>query len=213
MSSKPADESLVKNVRALLNMDVGDRHVLEQVLRAARNGELVSNHERDYVESLLAKHADSAPKTLPRTQEKATSPSETGSSSRTIVVAGGGVAAVAVVIAVVFLMSSAPNTPDVMDPVVKPALTVAADSDKYGVGDFIFVEGLSNISAGDMVEVTISGPAGQVWNESIRLKDDGSFFTMTLAGHGGWATGTYALSAAHGEEISMSTFDFAASGE
>ena len=221
MNRKPADESLAKDVRTLLGMNVGDKRVLEQILRAARNGELVSNHERAYVDSLLAEHTDSVPKKdpPPRAGGRTASPPRTGSSPKTIAAVGGGVAAaIAVALLVLTMTPEAPDAEPAVDVPLPadvepgPALTVAADSGEYGAGDFILVEGLSQASSGGAVELTITGPAGPVWSESVPLRDDGSFFTMALAGYGGWDAGTYALSAAHGEEMSELEFDFTASG-
>ncbi|MCE2507717.1 MAG: hypothetical protein J4G04_00190 [Nitrosopumilaceae archaeon] len=209
MSERPADENLAKDTQTLLGLGVGDKRILEQIHRAAVNGELISNHERAYVDSLLEKHAGSVPAEdapAPRKVRVRPSPAPAAapakSSSKTIVIAAGAaVAAVAVAAALLTL----PGDPGGTAVDVKPVLTVEVDSEEYGAGDFILVEGLSD---GGAVDVHIVGPAGQVWRESVLPDADGSFHTIALAGSGGWNAGTYTVRAVHGDQTYESAFDF-----
>ena len=104
LSESPADESLAKDAQTLLGLGVGDKRILEQIHRAAVNGELISNHERAYVDSLLEKHAGPgragdapAPRTVRERPSPAPAAAPARSSSKTIAVAAGAaVAAIAV---------------------------------------------------------------------------------------------------------------------
>ena len=214
LSESPADESLAKDAQTLLGLGVGDKRILEQIHRAAVNGELISNHERAYVDSLLEKHAGPGPAgdaPAPRKARERPPPAPTAaparSSSKTIAIAAGAaVAAIAVAVALLAL----PGGPGgaAVDTEPEPVLTVGVDLDEYGAGDFILVEGLSDGSGGGAVDVHIVGPSGQVWRESILPDADGSFHTIALAGSGGWSSGTYTVRAVHGDQAYESAFDF-----
>ena len=213
MSEKPADDGLAKAAEMLLGLDVGDRRILEQIHRAAVNGELISNHERAYVESLMEKHAApdgkataAAPRKSPEKPAGEETPDATvpRSSSKTLAIAGGAAAA-AVAVAAVLLVSLG-SAGEVEEPVA--VLTVDVDSAGYHAGDFIIVEGLSEGAGGGAVDVSIVGPSGQVWYERVLPNADGSFSTITLAGSGGWSDGSYMVRAVHGDMADESAFSF-----
>lgn len=211
LSESPADESLAKDTQTLLGLGVGDKRILEQIHRAAVNGELISNHERAYVDSLLEKHAGAgragdapAPRKVRERPAPAAAPAR--SSSKTIAIsAGAAVAAIAVAVALLTFPGS-PGGTTVVEP--EPVLTVGVDLEEYGAGDFILVEGLSDGSGGGAIDVHIAGPSGQVWRESILPDADGSFHTIALAGSGGWSAGTYTVTAIHGDRTYESAFEF-----
>ena len=214
MSEKPVDGDLAEAAETLLDLDVGDRRILEQIHRAATNGEMISNHERAYVDSLLEKHAPApagkataaAPQSVPETSAGAETPGPTPSrsSSKTLAIAAvAGVAAVAVAAALLVSLGS----PDA-EPV--PVLTVGVDSAGYATGDFVLIEGLSD---GDgAVDVSITGPSGQVWHENVLPDTDGSFSTIALAGSEGWSAGSYTVRAVHGDLVHESAFSFDSGG-
>lgn len=212
LSESPADESLAKDTQTLLGLGVGDKRILEQIHRAAVNGELISNHERAYVDSLLEKHASPgraedapAPRKVRERPSPAPAAAPARSSSKTIAVAAGAaVAAIAVAVALLALPGNTGGT--VVEP--EPVLTVGVDLEEYGAGDFILVEGLSDGSGGGAIDVHIAGPSGQVWRESILPDADGSFHTIALAGSGGWSAGTYTVTAIHGDQTYESAFEF-----
>ena len=210
LSESPADESLAKDAQTLLGLGVGDKRILEQIHRAAVNGELISNHERAYVDSLLEKHAGPGPAgdaPAPRKVRERPPPAPTAAparSSKTIVIAAG--AAVAAIAVAAALLTLPGGTAVDMEP--EPVLTVGVDLEEYGAGDFILVEGLSDGSDGGAVDVHIMGPSGQVWRESVLPDADGSFHTIALAGSGGWSAGTYTVRAVHGDQTYESAFDF-----
>lgn len=217
MSEKPVDSDLAEAAEMLLGLDVGDRHILEQIHRAATNGEMISNHERAYVDSLLEKHASApagkaqtaAPRSVPETPTGAETPDPTPSrsSSKTLAMAGGAAVA-AVAVAVVLLVSL--GSPGEVEPV--PVLTVGVDSAGYAAGDFVLIEGLSEGAGDGAVDVSITGPSGQVWHENVLPNTDGSFSTIALAGSEGWSAGSYTVRAVHGDLVHESAFSFDSGG-
>ena len=50
------DDSLLDDVKALLEKDFGDDRILKQIYRACENNEVISNYERNYVRQLAEKH-------------------------------------------------------------------------------------------------------------------------------------------------------------
>ena len=49
-------DSLLDDVKALLEKDFGDDRILKQIRRACENNEIISNFERNYVKKLAEKH-------------------------------------------------------------------------------------------------------------------------------------------------------------
>lgn len=213
LSESPADESLAKDAQTLLGLGVGDKRILEQIHRAAVNGELISNHERAYVDSLLEKHAGPgragdapAPRKVRERPSPAPAAAPARSSSKTIAVAAGAAVAAIAVAAALLTIPGGPGGTAVVEP--EHVLTVGVDLEEYGAGDFILVEGLSDGSGGGAIDVHIAGPSGQVWRESILPDANGSFHTIALAGSGGWNAGTYTVTAIHGDQTYESAFEF-----
>ena len=54
-------DPILDDVRALLEKEFGDKRILEQILRAAKNDEVISNFERNYVRKLAEKHLGKKP--------------------------------------------------------------------------------------------------------------------------------------------------------
>lgn len=50
------DDSLLDDVKTLLEKDFGDDRILKQIYRACENNEIISNYERNYVRQLAEKH-------------------------------------------------------------------------------------------------------------------------------------------------------------
>ena len=55
------EDSLLDDVKALLDKDFGDDRILKQILRACENNEVISNFERNYVKKLAEKHLGRKP--------------------------------------------------------------------------------------------------------------------------------------------------------
>ncbi len=54
-------DSLLDDVKALLDKDFGDDRILKQICRAIENDEVISNYERNYVRKLAEKHLGRKP--------------------------------------------------------------------------------------------------------------------------------------------------------
>ena len=210
-----------EDVRTLLDSGVGDRRILEQILRAAANGELLSNQERSYVRSLAEEHLNKAPaveavpdaatyvvESEPKPKPKPKPESAGPRSNRTLIIV---VAAAAVALAItaaastMFMGDSGPTV--TVDPV--PDNFVTQDSDAYGTGDFIVIEGSSDYPPGDTMQLHILDSAGrQIWSEEVTVKTDGSYSTLVLAGGDGWTPGTHTIEAVHGADEYRSEYSF-----
>ncbi len=203
--------SLEEDVRALIDSGTGDQRILKQILRAAANGELISNRERSYVQSLVEKRTETVPDAVPakaepqqRVVESKPRP-DRQRGSKPIAVAGA-IAAVAVAIAVI-AFTALPAGPGA---VVEPEHFVGQDFGAYGTGDFVLVEGLSDHSPGERVSLQILNSEGsQIWSEDAPVQADGSYSALVLAGGDGWTYGTHTIVAAHGDGEYSSEYEFA----
>lgn len=190
------EDDIGANVRMLLGLGLGDKRILEQVYRASVNGEIISNHERQYVASLMEKHAVSAPKRdTPIIQSSAVKQVDTvpqPKKSRTpLMAAVVGVAAVAVIASVVLMMPAAP--------VSLSSGYVEIDQSTYQTGDFMLVTGMSDYDIGGAARVNIlDSDSNNVWSEDVTLRSDGSYSTIVLVGQDGWTAGEHTIQVAHG---------------
>lgn len=205
--------SLEEDVRALIDSGTGDQRILKQILRAAANGELISNRERSYVQSLVEKRTETVPDAEPakaepqqRVVESRPGPDRRRGSKPMAV--AGAIAAVAVAIAVIAFTALPAGPGTVVEP--EPEHFVGQDSDAYGTGDFVLVEGLSDRSLGERVSLQIlNSEGGQIWSEEVSVQADGSYSALVLAGGDGWTSGTHAIVAAHGDGEYSSEYEFA----
>ncbi len=70
-------DSLLDDVNALLDKDIGDDRILKQICRACENDEVISNYERNYVRKLAEKHLGRRPEAIQTkisVEEKPTDP-------------------------------------------------------------------------------------------------------------------------------------------
>lgn len=206
-------DSLEDDIRALLDSGTGDRRILKQILRAAANGELISNRERNYVQSLVEKRTETVPdaepaKTEPQLHMAEPKPGPDRQRSNKPMAVAGAVAAVAVVIAVVAFTAFPAGPGVVVNP--EPEYFVGQDSDAYSTGDFVLVEGLSDRSPGETVRLQILDSGGsQIWSEAVSVRADGSYSALVLAGGDGWTSGTHVIVAVHGDGEYRSEYEFA----
>jgi hypothetical protein len=63
-------DPILDDVQELLDKEFGDKRILEQILRAAQNNEVISNFERNYVRKLAEKHLGKKPPVEKITPEK-----------------------------------------------------------------------------------------------------------------------------------------------
>ncbi len=209
-------DSILDDVQALLDKEFGDKRILEQILRAAQNNEVISNFERNYVRKLTEKHLGKKPlvenKTpeIPRqiipdvvmpspitksqtVQMLSQTPKITKSNSKnTPIMLGVGIAVLAIIIitAVSFdgIFDTTPTTlePDKSQSTSK-SFSIQTDLSSYQKGDIISLSGKSDLSLGNQIYLSIENSNDElVWSEQVNVKNDGQFTTLTFAGGLGW---------------------------
>lgn len=231
-------DSLLDDVKALLEKDFGDDRILKQIRRACENNEVISNFERNYVKKLAEKHlgrkpATPAPKkpvvpdvvipetppvqnnqSFQKTQTIRQEPPKTSSSSKNSkLMMGIGGAALVVIIAIAVSFSGIDTTPDVAKTptdTVTESLVIQTDFASYNNKDIISINGISD--TGSSVNLSIENQKGElVWAEQLSLKSDGRYSTLAIAGGPGWeSSGTYTIKVDNGAETKSSTFSFTA---
>jgi len=209
-------DSIVDDVQVLLDKELGDKRILEQILRAAQNNEVISNFERNYVKKLAEKYLrpkppaekiPEIPKQIVADVSIQSSSSSTNSqtnqlwsqkpkvakqnSKNTMIMIGGGIAVLAIIITAAVYLS---GTSDIWSNNVgsdqissTQSFSINADSTTYKKGDIISIAGKSNLSLGNKVTISIENPNDElVYSEQISVKNNGQFNTLTFAGGLGW---------------------------
>jgi len=140
-------DPILDDVQALLDKEFGDKRILEQILRAAQNNEVISNFERNYVRKLAEKHLGKKPlieKKIPEVTKQTTpdvvipSPSpvgkpqtlqtfstppkitKTNSKNTQILLGVGVIALVVIIIAAVSLSGVSDTSPTKIVPIQTP---------------------------------------------------------------------------------------------
>ncbi len=227
---------ILDDINELLLKDIGDRKILEQIKRAAQSGEVISIHERHYVKKLVEQYIRKKPMVTEETkptptietppiqpqtitkpqwsiQEKRKPIFETKiKNERTtkIAFALGGIALAIILIVGITQMEST-SLPSVELP--KSSLSnfeIKTDLDSYTSGDIISISGKSDISLGNNVELSIRNEGGKtIWQENVKIKETGSFSTLTIAGGSGWEnSGGFTVFAQHGNKQFETNFNF-----
>jgi hypothetical protein len=181
-------DSIVDDVQILLDKELGDKRILEQILRAAQNNEVISNFERNYVGKLAEKYlrpkppAEKIPEipkqkvadvTIPSSSSSTNSqtaqlwsqtPKVTKSNSKNnMIMIGGGIAVLAIIIIAAVSFSGISDTSsNNMRPdqtsSTSSSFSINADSLSYKKGDIISITGKSNLSLGNKVTISIENP-------------------------------------------------------
>ena len=231
------NNSLLDDVKALLEKDHGDDRILKQIYRACENDEVISNYERNYVRKLAEKYLGKRPEatqtktlaeekplipdavtpetlSLQKTQvPQFTSTRIPSSNSKNLKILGVGIAALVVIIATT---ASFNGTFDVTPPDVTPTvlvsdtLSIQTDLLQYVTKDIISISGISNTTG--TVNLSIVNKNNElVWGEQVSLKNDGRYSTLAIAGGLGWEiSGTYTINIDNGVEIKSNLFSFTA---
>ena len=230
------NDSLLDDVKALLDKDFGDDRILKQICRACENNEVISNYERNYVRQLAEKHLGRRkeiehiakpieekppvpdvviPKiSTQKTQVMQPEPRRIKSSSKNskIMLGVGGIALVIIIAVAVSFSGVSDATPKINTPTNSVSLTLSVQTDlsSYNTKDIISISGNSETSG--VVNLSIENPNNQlVWSEQVSLKSNGKYSTLAIAGGSGWEnSGTYTIKVDNGEETESSTFSFKA---
>ena len=232
-------DPLLDDVKALLEKDFGDDRILKQIRRACENDEVISNYERNYVRKLAEKYLNRRPETSrPKSEiEKPSVPdvpipepvvqnsqsmqppeppkiSSSNSKNSKILIGIGGVALVIIIALAVSFSGTSPGTTNPAN-VVTPStdigpliLSVQTDISNYNKNDLISISGTSDTSGS--VELSIENQANQIiWIETVPIKIDGTYSTLTIAGGPGWEnSGSYTIKVANNNETKSENFSF-----
>ncbi len=229
-------DSLLDDVKALLDKDFGDDRILKQIFRACENNEVISNYERNYVRKLAEKYLGKRPEIV-RTQipviEKpivpdvnlseipsvlkpqilqSTSPQISYSKSKNLKIMLG-VSSIALVIIIAAVVSFA-NISDISKTIETPTisnsitLSIQTDLSSYNKKDLISISGISDTSG--TVNLSIENQSNElVWAEQVSIKNNGRYSTLAIAGGPGWETsGTYTIKVDNGVDTKSNKFSF-----
>lgn len=225
-------DSLIDDVKALLDKGNGDERILKQIFRACENNEVISNYERNYVRKLAEKHLGRASPIEEKSHEEkpvisdeiiSTPPSEQKietfqpiksqsvklKSKNTKILLGifGLISGIIIVIGIslsgiTHIQSNDSITPDLS------TLSIQTDLSTYQKGDIISISGTSNTSG--KIDLSVENQSGElVWSEQISVKSDGVFSTLIIAGGQGWdKSGTFTIKVTNNLETTSKTFSF-----
>jgi len=228
------NDSLLDDVKALLDKDFGDDRILKQICRACENNEVISNYERNYVQKLAEKYLGKRPEVIhtqsiekkpiihdvvipetPSFQKKQTIRQRTSNSNsknqKTIMGIAGVVLIIIVAVAVSFSgPSDVTSNVDTTKNLIPVTLSIQSDLLSYNKKDLISISGTSNTSG--TINLSIENPKNElVWAEQVSLKSNGGYSTLLIAGGKGWeSSGTYTIKVDNGKETTFATFSFKA---
>ncbi len=224
-------DSLLDDVKALLDKDFGDDRILKQICRACENDEVISNYERNYVRKLAEKHLGRRPEivqTQTPVEEKPIIPDvvipetpsvqkiqtfqpppprifSSNSKNSKLLLGIGGVALVIIIAVAASFSGVSDLTPTNSIP---DTLSIQTDLSSYDKKDIISISGVSDTSG--TVNLSIENKNNElVWAEQVSLKSDGRYSTLAIAGGPGWeSSGTYIINIDNGVETKSNTFSF-----
>lgn len=229
-------DSLLDDVKALLDKDFGDDRILKQIFRACENNEVISNYERNYVRKLAEKYLGKRPEIV-QTQipviEKpivpdvnlseipsvlkpqilqSTSPQISYSKSKNLKIMLG-VSSIVLVIIIAAVVSFA-NISDISKTIETPTtsnsitLSIQTDLSSYNKKDLISISGISDTSG--TVNLSIENQSNElVWAEQVSIKNNGRYSTLAIAGGPGWeSSGTYTIKVDNGVDTKSNKFSF-----
>ena len=224
-------DSLLDDVKALLDKDFGDDRILKQICRACENDEVISNYERNYVRKLAEKYLGRRPEVVQTqisVEEKPIVPdviipetpsvqkiqtfqppppriSSSNSKNSKLMLGIGGVALVIIIAVAASFSGISDVTPTNSIP---DTLSILTDYPDYVKKDIISINGLSDTSG--TVNLSIENQNNVlVWAEQVSLKSDGRYSTLAIAGGPGWeSSGTYSINIDNGVETKSHTFSF-----
>ncbi len=185
-------DPILDEVQALLAKEFGDKRILEQILRAAQNDEVISNFERNYVRKLAEKYLGKKPpvEKKPPEEPKQISPevvapppspvkkpqtvqtlAETAKITKSIskntkIMLGVGLTSLVIIIITAASLSGVSDISSKIEPNQTPSpsksFSVQTDLSSYSKGDIISISGHSNPSSGDQVNLLIKNPDGEL---------------------------------------------------
>ena len=230
-------DSLLDDVKALLDKDFGDDRILKQIRRACENNEVISNYERNYVKKLTEEHLGRRPEIIqtktsivekpivpdvliPKTsfiqktqtlQRKSTKRSSNSKNSK-IMLGAGGLALVAIIAIAISYTGISDVTSTKVDTGISTPITLSIQTDllSYGKNDLISISGTSDTSG--TINLSIENQNNDlVWTEQVSIKNNGQYSTLAISGGSGWEnSGTYTIKVDNGVMTKSNTFSFTA---
>jgi len=226
------NDSLLDDVKALLDKDFGDDRILKQICRACENDEVISNYERNYVRKLAEKHLGRRPEIVQTPipdEEKPIIPdvvipepptiqniqtfqpppriSSSNSKNSKLMLGIGGVALVIIIAVAASFSGVSDVTPTTS---ISGGFYIQTDLSSYDHKDIISISGESDTSG--TVNLSIENKNNElVWAEQVSIKSDGRYTTLSIAAGSGWEnSGTYTIKVDNGVETKSNTFSFTA---
>ena len=228
-------DSLLDDVKALLDKDFGDDRILKQIFRACENNEVISNYERNYVRKLAEKYLGKRPEIV-QTQipviEKpiipdvnlseipsvlkpqilqSTSPQISYSKSKNLkIMLGVSITLVIIIASVVSFANISDMSKTIETPTTSNSITLSIQTDlsSYNKKDLISISGISDTSG--TVNLSIENQSNElIWAEQVSIKNNGKYSTLAIAGGPGWETsGTYTIKIDNGVDTKSNKFSF-----
>ena len=209
-------DSLLDDVKALLDKDFGDDRILKQICRACENDEVISNYERNYVRKLAEKYLGRRPEvvqtptpveekliipdvvipetpTIQKIQTLQPPPQRISSSTLKNSKLLLGIGGVALVIIIAVAASFNGGSDVISTNPISDTLSIQTDLSSYDKKDIISISGVSDTTG--VVNLSIENKNNElVWAEQVSLKSNGQYSTLAIAGGPGWeSSGTYTI--------------------
>ncbi len=220
------------DIDALLKSGHGDYGRLSRIKADFETKKLVTIDDRRYVEGLIARYLQPTaqaekPESIVKIPEKRIVPPPPPKNpiasemkyQKTVVekpiekINGGRkmknivISIASVVFAVLIISVVAMNQDNIA--IVGPSATKAVEADQtsYAKGDIISISGNSESA---ITELVINDPDGQqIWTEIVKVKADGKFSTLVIAGGNGWEkAGKYTIESSTDGKTEKTVFDF-----
>ncbi len=228
-------DSLLDDVKALLDKDFGDDRILKQIFRACENNEVISNYERNYVRKLAEKYLGKRPEIvqtpIPVIEKpivpdvnlseipsvlkpqilQSTSPQISYSKSKNLkIMLGVSITLVIIIAAVVSFANISDISKTIETPTTSNSITLSIQTDlsSYNKKDLISISGISDTSG--TVNLSIENQSNElVWAEQVSIKNNGRYSTLAIAGGPGWeSSGTYTIKVDNGVDTKSNKFSF-----
>jgi len=218
------------DIDALLKSGHGDYGRLSRIKADFETKKLVTIDDRRYVEGLIARYVQQTtqaekPERIVKIPEKRIVPPpppppnvsemkyQKAVLEKPIEKVNGGkkrkniVISIASVVFAVLIISIVTMNQDIA--LVGPSTTKAVETDQtsYAKGDIISISGNAESA---ITELTINDPDGQkIWTEIVKVKADGKFSTLVIAGGDGWEkAGKYTVVSSTDGKTEKTVFDF-----
>ena len=162
-------DSLIDDVKSLLDTDFADDRILKQIFRACQNNEVISNYERNYVRELAEKHLGKIPEIIEpqittgtqSIQSQISSSISSKSLNSKMMLGIGGVS----LVVVIAIIAAVIGTSDVT-PIISETLSIETDLSSYDNKDLISISGKSDASG--VVNLSIENQKNElVWAEQV----------------------------------------------